>query len=143
MAQLGKLLRGRARPCGGLELRHTTIAMARTATSVDSFVAARVRERRIMLGVSQQQLAEVIGVTYQQAQKYEKDINRISAGQLYEIACALNTPIAHFYEGLSKEPRPLTPHERRLLYIARNFVEIQNEAHRTVLCELVRTLAGR
>lgn len=124
-------------------MRHTTPAMARTVTSVDGFVAARVRERRVMLGVSQQQLAEAIGVTYQQAQKYEKGINRISAGQLYEIAGALNTPIAHFYEGLGEEPRPLTPHERRLLHIARNFVEIQNEAHRAVLCELVRTLAGR
>jgi transcriptional regulator with XRE-family HTH domain len=115
----------------------------RKATSVDSYVAARVRERRVMLGVSQHQLAEVIGVTYQQAQKYEKGINRISAGQLYEIACALNTPVTHFYNGLSEEPQPLTPHERRLLYIARNFVEIQNEEHRVALCELVRALAGR
>ncbi len=115
----------------------------RKATSVDSFVATRVRERRVMLGVSQQQLAEMIGVTYQQAQKYEKGINRISAAQLYEIACALNTPVTHFYEGFGEEPRPVTPHQRRLLEMARNFVEIQNEQHRVALCELVRALADR
>ena len=113
------------------------------ATSVDSFVAARVRERRVMLGVTQHQLAQIVGVTYQQVQKYEKVVNRISAAQLYEIACALNTPVTHFYEGFGAEPRPVTPHERRLLEIARNFVEIQSEEHRVALCELVRTLAGR
>ncbi len=115
----------------------------RNTTSVDNLVAARLRERRVMLGLSQQQLAEIIGVTYQQAQKYEKGINRISAAQLYEIACALNTPITHFYAGFGEEPCPDTPHQRRLLEIARNFAEIQNEKHRVALCELVRALAGR
>ena len=118
-------------------------ARPRKATSVDRFVAARVRERRVALGVSQHQLAEIIGVAYQQEQKYEKGINRISAAQLYEIARALTTPVAHFYEGLGEEPRSVAPHQRRLLEIARNFVEIQNEEHRVALCELVRTLAGR
>jgi DNA-binding XRE family transcriptional regulator len=49
---------------------------------VDRHVGARVRERRIMLGLTQQQLADLIGVTYQQAHKYERGINRISAGRL-------------------------------------------------------------
>ena len=118
-------------------------ARPRKATSVDSFVAARVRELRVKLGLSQHQLAEIVGVTYQQIQKYEKGVNRIPAGQLYELACALNTPITHFYEGLGEEPRPLARRERLLLSVARNFVEIHNEAHRVGLCELVRALAGR
>ena len=49
---------------------------------VDRHVGARVRERRIMLGLTQQQLADLIGVTYQQAHKYERAINRVSAGRL-------------------------------------------------------------
>lgn len=114
-----------------------------TGPTVDSFVAARVHELRVTLGMSQHQLAEIIGVTYQQAYKYEKGINRISAGQLYEIACALGTPITHFYDGLGEEPRRLVPRERLLLSVARHFVEIPNEEHRLALCELVRTLAGR
>jgi transcriptional regulator with XRE-family HTH domain len=56
-----------------------------TAT-IDGRVGGRIRERRIMLGLTQQQLAEMIGVTYQQAYKYERGINRVSAGRLFEIA---------------------------------------------------------
>lgn len=52
------------------------------------------------MGLSQQQMAEMIGVTYQQAHKYEHGINRISAGRLYEIAKVLMVPIGHFFEGL-------------------------------------------
>ena len=54
-----------------------------TAT-IDGRVGGRIRERRIMLGLTQQQLAEMIGVTYQQAHKYERGINRVSAGRLFE-----------------------------------------------------------
>ena len=81
-----------------------------------------------MLGLTQQQLAEMIGVTYQQAHKYERGINRVSAGRLFEIARVLNAPITYFYDGVGEEqPRPATPHQRMLLEIARNFGEIQNE----------------
>ena len=58
----------------------------RSTASIDDHVGARIRERRIMLGLTQQQLAEMIGVTYQQAHKYERGINRVSAGRLFEIA---------------------------------------------------------
>ena len=77
-----------------------------------------------MLGLTQQQLAEMIGVTYQQAHKYERGINRVSAGRLYEIARVLNAPITYFYEGVSDEmPLPVAPRQRMLLEIARNFAE--------------------
>ncbi|HEV8031513.1 MAG TPA: helix-turn-helix transcriptional regulator, partial [Stellaceae bacterium] len=67
---------------------------------IDHHVGARVRERRIMLGLTQQQLADLIGVTYQQAHKYERGINRVSAGRLYEIAQVLSVPIGYFFDGL-------------------------------------------
>jgi transcriptional regulator with XRE-family HTH domain len=111
---------------------------------VDHYVGSRIRERRIMLGLSQQQLASMIGVTYQQAHKYERGINRVSAGRLYEIARVLNAPITYFYEGLGEEtPRPVAPHQRMLLEIARNFAEIQNEKHQEAVSQLARVLAGR
>src|SRR5215208_6446639 len=62
----------------------------RSTAAIDDHVGARIRERRIMLGLTQQQLAELIGVTYQQAHKYERGINRVSAGRLFEIARVLN-----------------------------------------------------
>ena len=96
-----------------------------------------------MLGLTQQQLAEMIGVTYQQAHKYERGINRVSAGRLYEIARVLNAPITYFYDGLGDEtPRPAMPHQRMLLEIARNFGEIQNEKHQEAVSQLARALAG-
>src|SRR5205085_8748185 len=67
---------------------------------IDRHVGARVRERRIMLGLTQQQLADLIGVTYQQAHKYERGINRVSAGRLYEIAQVLSVPVGYFFDGL-------------------------------------------
>lgn len=115
----------------------------RSANKVDEHVAARILKRRITLGLSQQQLAEMIGVTYQQAHKYERGLNRISAGRLYEIARVLNAPITYFYEGLGEEqPHPAAPHQRMLLEIARNFAEIQNEKHQEAVSHLTRALAG-
>jgi transcriptional regulator with XRE-family HTH domain len=55
---------------------------------------------RIMLGLTQQQLADLIGVTYQQAHKYERGINRVAAGCLYKVAQVLGVDISHFFEGL-------------------------------------------
>ena len=73
---------------------------ANKASDIDKHVGNRIRERRIMLGLSQQQMADMIGVTYQQAHKYERGINRISAGRLYEITQVLYVPISYFFEGI-------------------------------------------
>jgi transcriptional regulator with XRE-family HTH domain len=115
----------------------------RSTGGIDDHVGARIRGRRIMLGLTQQQLAEMIGVTYQQAHKYERGINRVSAGRLYEIARALNAPITYFYDGIGDD-KPLTvpTHQRMLLEISRNFAEIQNEKHQEAVSQLARVLAG-
>lgn len=68
------------------------------ALAVDRYVSMRVRQRRIMLGLSQLQIAEPIGVTCQQIQKYEAGISRISAGRLYQIAQALDVKVEYFFE---------------------------------------------
>ena len=68
---------------------------------VDLHVGGRVRMRRKMLGVSQERLAEALGLTFQQVQKYERGANRISASKLYEIARFLSAPVAYFFEGLT------------------------------------------
>ncbi|MGB0670010.1 MAG: helix-turn-helix domain-containing protein [Rhodospirillales bacterium] len=114
------------------------------ATETDRHVGMRIRERRIMLGLSQQQMAEMIGVTYQQAHKYERGINRISAGRLYEIAQVLRVPVSYFYEGLSEagDDYELTPRQRMCLELARNFSQIQSERHQEAVSQLARVLAG-
>ena len=113
------------------------------ASNADRHVGTRIRERRIMLGLSQQQLAQMIGVTYQQAHKYERGLNRISAGRLYDIARVLSVPISWFFEGMVTEPVPveMSPRQRMCLELARNFALIDNEKHQEALSQMARALA--
>ena len=112
------------------------------AQDVDRHVGARMRERRIMLGLTQQQMAELIGVTYQQAHKYEKGVNRIAGGRLYTIAQALGVEVSFFYEGIGAPPSAGKPteHQRLLLELTRNFVAISSRRHQEAICSLARAL---
>ncbi|MEM7642469.1 MAG: helix-turn-helix transcriptional regulator [Pseudomonadota bacterium] len=67
---------------------------------VDIHVGKRIRHRRWMVGMTQQQLAEAVGIKFQQIQKYETGMNRVSASRLWEISEVLAVPISHFFEGL-------------------------------------------
>jgi len=115
------------------------------ASIADHHAGARIRERRVMLGLSQQQLAQMIGVTYQQAHKYERGLNRISAGRLYEIALVLNVPVSWFFEGLDSEtPATELSHRQRMcLELARNFAAIDNQKHQEALSQMARALAAQ
>ena len=103
-----------------------------------------MRERRIMLGLTQQQMAELIGVTYQQAHKYEKGINRIAAGRLSRIAQALGVEIGYFFEGIGQMPQTVaaTPQQRLLLELARNFLALPSRRHQEAICNVTRVLAN-
>jgi transcriptional regulator with XRE-family HTH domain len=101
-----------------------------------------MRERRIMLGLTQQQMAALIGVTSQQAHKYEKGLNRVSAGRLYAIAQALGVEVSYFFEGLQTAARFVpSPRQRMLLELARSFLSIPVPEHRTAIVALTRALA--
>ena len=71
---------------------------------VDKYVGSRVRMRRIMRGMSQEKLGEALGLTFQQVQKYEKGVNRIGAGRLFEVSRILGVPIDFFYESVAVQP---------------------------------------
>ena len=70
------------------------------ANPVDAHVGYRVRLRRMLIGMSQERLGELLGLTFQQVQKYERGINRIGAGRLFEVAGILGVPVSFFYEGV-------------------------------------------
>lgn len=70
------------------------------ANPIDVQVGNRVRIRRMLIGMSQERLGDLLGLTFQQVQKYEKGVNRIGAGRLFEVARILNVPVDFFYEGL-------------------------------------------
>src|SRR5689334_6986633 len=112
------------------------------AQDLDRHIAAKMRQRRIMLGLTQQQVAEMLGITYQQAHKYETGMNRISAGRLHQLARALGVEPGYFYEGLGsgEQPRP-TAQQRQMIDLARSFAAL-TRPQQEALCVLARALAG-
>lgn len=73
------------------------------AHPVDVHVGHKIRHRRWLIGMTQQQLAEAVGIKFQQIQKYETGANRVSASRLWDIAATLEVDVAFFFEGLAKE----------------------------------------
>ena len=73
------------------------------AHPVDVHVGKRIRHRRWLVGMTQQQLAEQVGIKFQQIQKYETGANRVSASRLWDISEALEVPVSFFFEGLDAE----------------------------------------
>lgn len=124
----------------------------RSANAVDRRLGQRVRTRRLEIGMSQEKLADVLGVTFQQVQKYEKGVNRIAASRLFDISSALDMPVARFFEGLSpargggvaEESESFvhdalaTPEGLQLIAL---FASIQSPKVRRRVVELVRALA--
>src|SRR3954467_3241952 len=111
----------------------------------DRHIGARLRARRLSLGLTQQALAELIGVTCQQAHKYEKGVNRIAGGRLHTIAQALGVEVGYFYDGIGAEPGAFAPtaqQRRLLLELSRSFVGIASRRQQEALCSLARALAG-
>ncbi|EJL32591.1 putative transcriptional regulator [Caulobacter sp. AP07] len=72
---------------------------------IDVYLGKRLRRRRRLLGLTQQQLAGAVGVRFQQIQKYECGANRISAARLWQLSEALEVPVGYFYDGLSDQAR--------------------------------------
>lgn len=73
------------------------------AHPVDVHVGKRIRHRRWLIGMTQQQLAELVGIKFQQIQKYETGANRVSASRLWDISDALGVPVSFFFEGLQED----------------------------------------
>ena len=82
--------------------------------TVDVHVGKRIRHRRWTIGMTQQQLAEAVGIKFQQIQKYETGMNRVSASRLWDIAHALDAPVSFFFEGLGGD----TPSEAEIDLLA-------------------------
>ncbi len=86
---------------------------SKSPSGIDRVVGQRLRWRRRELKLTQEQLGEKLGLTFQQVQKYEKGVNRISAGRLFEVSEVLTVPVSYFFEGVEEMlgTRPMTVHE--------------------------------
>jgi transcriptional regulator with XRE-family HTH domain len=116
---------------------------------VDRHVGLRMRMRRKELGMSQERLAEAVGLTFQQIQKYERAANRISASKLWELSRALKTDVGYFYEGLAEMEAESLPqqsiHDFLLapdgMELVTQFPRIGNPRLRRRVLDLVRALS--
>jgi transcriptional regulator with XRE-family HTH domain len=130
------------------------LELDRAPNPIDRHVGLRIRLRRKELGVSQERLADSIGLTFQQVQKYERAANRVSASKLWEMARVLKTSISYFYEGLgdpsSAESAP-SPSDRQSVHdflltpegmeLAAAFPRIKRPRVRRRILDLARALA--
>ena len=119
---------------------------------IDVHVGGRIRTQRLFLGVTQQMLANQLGLTFQQVQKYERGSNRVSASMLAAIADVLQVPISHFFRGYVADESTLSAEERRLrdilqrpetLDLVRHYSSIDDTRVRRQFLELVKAVAAR
>ena len=122
------------------------------ANPIDAQVGNRVRIRRMLIGMSQEKLGDMLGLTFQQVQKYEKGVNRIGAGRLYEVSRILGVPIDFFYEGVANATQPGGPTEAgppvmefvssgEGLQLSVAFMKIKEPKVRKRVLDLVKSLA--
>lgn len=122
--------------------------MAGRTKRIDAHVGERIRLRRTELGLTQEQLAEALDVSYQQIQKYETGANRVSAGRMLEIARKLGVDVRYFFEGLSDDDGPGLPLEhggrqRSAIELVRKFGQIKDPEVRAAIAGLVKTIVDR
>ncbi|MEM9421267.1 MAG: helix-turn-helix transcriptional regulator [Pseudomonadota bacterium] len=126
---------------------------------IDLHVGQRLRQRRCLLGMTQQKLAEAVGIKFQQIQKYESGANRVSASRLWALAEALEVPVSHFFEGLSRQDQEELVHahdaedtdrpyiapevfsSKETIDLVRAYYNLK-EGPRRRLLDLAKTLAG-
>lgn len=124
---------------------------------IDAYIGARVRMRRLILGMSQEALGAHLSFTFQQIQKYEKGINRISASRLFGLGDALKVPVSYFFDGLEnldhgpnydamQEGPPVSPYidfisSSEGVQLNRAFLAIQDGATRRKILAIVEDLA--
>ncbi|MEL6861489.1 MAG: helix-turn-helix transcriptional regulator [Pseudomonadota bacterium] len=128
----------------------------KTPSGIDRIVGQRLRWRRRELKLTQEQLGEKLGLTFQQVQKYEKGVNRISAGRLFEIAQALGIMITYFYEGVDEmleaspgmtlqeeeHPPALPVIDGEAMELVKAFQQIDDKLLRRSLLETIRAAAA-
>jgi len=129
------------------------------ATFIDEIVGSQLRQRRSLLGLSQEKLAELMGITFQQIQKYENGANRISASRLFDLSKALDIPVNFFFEN-AQDNQNNTPsygfsdneqatfdgpddvmHKKETIDLIRVYYSIHDEKLRKDLFKLVKSMA--
>ncbi|MFQ5346682.1 MAG: helix-turn-helix domain-containing protein [Rhodothalassiaceae bacterium] len=122
----------------------TKSALADLANEVDRHIGERIREHRLERGLTQQDLARALGISYQQVQKYENGSNRVSAGRLYILAQALGVRVGAFFEGFGAPPaaRRLSLTNEETIQAAKELAAIRDPRVKSTLRALLRALGN-
>ena len=95
------------------------------ANAVDTHVGQRIRDKRNERGMSQTEVANALGVTFQQVQKYERGTNRVGASRLFDLSRILSAPVQYFFEGLKNQPTPIEEENDNVIhFMKRDTVEL-------------------
>ena len=134
--------------------KHSVSKPSLSKKDVDTHIGQRLRQRRTMMGLSQEAVARAVGITFQQVQKYEKGSNAMNAARLYEFAHFMNVPVAYFFEGLDQSAASAgfaesesegfdhkRVSDRESLEMMKAFKRIQEQVIRKRLADLVRAVA--
>ncbi|WP_417458732.1 helix-turn-helix domain-containing protein [Kordiimonas sp.] len=113
---------------------------ARKADLIDKHVGRRLRDRRRTLDLSQQDIANILSISYQQVQKYESGLNRVSAGRLYLLAHIMHTDVGYFYEGLPSGDEILSGRITEMDLIIPELETLPSANVRDALSDLVRAI---
>ena len=113
---------------------------AAAIAAIDRSVGIRLRQRRTLLGLSQQDVAVMMGMSFQQLQKYERGISRISASRLYQLATILNSRVADFFEDASAVSHPDAATEMEVKQLLSAFLALETEAQRRAFTQLVASM---
>ena len=117
---------------------------------LDNKIGKIIERIRISMGITRNKLAELIQVTHQQLQKYERGLNRISAGRLYKISKVLNVNVAVFFEALDDDADQASVisqdnvsnvNNKIVVQMAQNFMNLKNDEHKKAISELVKKLS--
>jgi transcriptional regulator with XRE-family HTH domain len=113
------------------------------ANPLDQHIGRKLRELRILAGMSQQDIATHLNLTFQQVQKYERGTNRMSAGALYELSRILHVPMNEFVEGYHDDGTSdaCLPLQTGVQALVRNYAQISSPHLRHHLCGMVRACA--
>jgi transcriptional regulator with XRE-family HTH domain len=136
------------RAAGGMAPPGRGTVLGSRSKRIDQHVGERIRLRRTERGLTQEQLAAALDVSYQQIQKYETGANRISAGRIYELSRRLGVEVGYFFEGLDAEEPPPAPLEhggrqRSAIELVRKFAQIRDPEVRAAIAGLVKTVVER
>lgn len=121
--------------------------LEKTVKSVDKLIGANIRANRLTHGLTQQELAARIGLTFQQVQKYENDVNRVGGSRLIQIAEALNVPVVALFKGAEVGPQPVHSElsdlivNRRAIRLLRAFSKIKRTSSQQALVKLAEDMA--